>query len=62
MRVPLFSSGPRCHLGTIPFFKVPTDTVCVVLWIRNVFFSDPDPTFQLVSAPAPDPDPASDPT
>jgi hypothetical protein len=33
-----------------------------VLWIRNDFFSNQDPTFQLVSDPAPDQDPVSDPT
>ncbi len=34
--------------------------VKAVLWIRNDFFPDPDPTFQLVSDP--DPDPVWDPT
>ncbi len=32
-------------------------TVHQLLWIWNAFFSDPDPTFQLVSESAPDPVP-----
>ncbi len=32
----------------------------VLLWIRNDFFSDPDPTFQIITVP--DPDPVSDST
>jgi hypothetical protein len=32
-----------------------------VLWIRNYFFSDPDPTLTLISYPDSDLDPDSDP-
>ncbi len=32
----------------------------VLLWNRNKFFSDPDPTFQIITVP--DPDPVSDST
>ncbi len=39
-----------------------TLNLCPVLWTPYDFFPDPDPTFLLVSDPAPDPDPVWDPT
>jgi hypothetical protein len=58
------------HFKLVPVHKIFNDFAYFfvvakpVLWIRNDFFSDPDPdpTFQRVSDPIPDLDPDPDPT